>query len=160
MSDSVNNSNGNGGQPNQTQGQPASQPSVDMSNVTGAEAVALAKEAKETGKSIEEIYAAKQGKKPAQEPQRGADGKFQSAQPKEQSNQEAIKEAAQEAKRKLKIKYEDREEEVDEEEVLKVYKSRKSHQQAANKELQEGKAARKQAEEFLTLLDRDWETVL
>ena len=54
--------------------------------------------------------------------------------------------AAAEAKRKLKIKYEDREEEVDEEEVLKVYKSRKSHQQAANKELQEGKAARKQTD--------------
>ena len=51
-------------------------------------------------------------------------------------------------KRKLKID----DEEVDEEEVLSVYKSRKSHQQAANKELQEGKAARKQAEEFVSMM--------
>lgn len=148
MSDSVNNSNSAA----PTQGQPA-QPTVDMSNVSGAEAVALAKEAKETGKTIEEVYAAKQGKQPAQ---RAADGKFQSAQPKEQSTQEALKEAAAEAKRKLKIDNE----EVDEDEVIKIYKSRKSHQQAANKELQEGKAARKQAEEFLQMMrdpERFWE---
>ena len=126
-----------------------------MSNVSGAEAVALAKEAKETGKTIEEVYAAKQGKQPAQS-QRGPDGKFQPAQPKEQSTQEALKEAAAEAKRKLKIDNE----EVDEDEVIKIYKSRKSHQQAANKELQEGKAARKQAEEFLQMMrdpEKFWE---
>lgn len=159
MSDSVNNSNG-GNPSNPSQGQPQgdapAQP-VDMSQVSGAEAVALAKEAKETGKTIEEVFLAKQGKAPSQ---RGADGKFQSSQPKEQSNQEAIKEAAQEAKRKLKIKYEDREEEVDEEEVLKVYKSRKDHQRAANKELQEGKAARRQAEEFIRMMkdpEQFWE---
>lgn len=156
MSDSINNSNG-GNPTNPAQGQPAAQPSVDMSKVSGAEAVELAREAKATGKSIEEIYAAKQGKKPAE---RGPDGKFQSNQPKEPSTQEALKEAAAEAKRKLKIKEGDQEVEVDEDEVLKVYKSRKEHQRAANKELQEGKAARKQAEEFLAMMkdpEKFWE---
>lgn len=60
----------------------------------------------------------------------------------------AVKEAAAEAKRKLKID----DQEVDEEEVLKVYKERKGHQRAANKELQEGRAARKQAEEFVAMM--------
>lgn len=63
-------------------------------------------------------------------------------------NADPIKEAAAEAKRKLKIG----DEEVDEEEVFKIYKDRKGHQQAANKILQEGKLARKQAEEFLTMM--------
>lgn len=65
-----------------------------------------------------------------------------------QASGNPIKEAAAEAKRKLKIDNE----EVDEDEVLKVYKARRSHQQAANKELQEGKKAKKQAEEFLTMM--------
>lgn len=156
MSDSVNNGGGNSTNPTQAQptGKEASStPKVDMSNVSGAEAVELAKEAKATGKSIEEIYAAKQ--KGAQS-QRGADGKFQSTQPKEQSTQEALREAAAEAKRKMKID----DQEIDEDEVIKVYKSRKSHQQAANKELQEGKAARKQAEEFINMMrdpEKFWE---
>lgn len=157
MSESSNNSNGNGGnQPNQPQGQaqPAAPAAVDMSHLSGSEAYALAQEAKAQGKSIEEVYAAKQGKAPAQ---RGPDGKFQAGQAKpEQSNQESIKEAVAEAKRKLKID----DQEFDEDEVIKVFKSRKSHQQAANKELQEGKAARKQAEEFLSMMrdpERFWE---
>ena len=57
----------------------------------------------------------------------------------------ATKAAAAEAMRRLKIG----EEEVDEAEVIKVYQSRKSHQQAANKELQEGKKLRRQNEEFI-----------
>lgn len=160
MSDSVN----NGGNPsNPAQGQPAaskeavSTPQVDMSKVSGAEAVELAKEAKATGKSIEEVFLAKQGKQPAQ---RGPDGKFQSSQPKEQSTQDALKEAAQEAKRKLKIKDGDAEFEVDEDEVIQTYKSRKEHQREANKRFQEGQAARKQAEEFLTMMkdpEKFWE---
>lgn len=121
--------------------------SLDMSNLSGAEAVALAKEAKETGKSIEQLFAEKNGK---------IVPNASKVAPKDQSNQEAIKEAAAEAKRKLKID----DEEVDEDEVLKVYKSRKDHQRAANKELQEGKAARKQAEEFIALMkdpEKFWE---
>lgn len=61
---------------------------------------------------------------------------------------DVVKEAAAEAKRRLKIDTE----EVDEDEVIKVYKERKGHQRAANKELQEGRAARKQAEEFLSMM--------
>lgn len=62
-----------------------------------------------------------------------------------------IKEAAAEAKRRLKID----DQEIDEDEVIKVYKDRKGHQRAANKELQEGRAAKKQAEEFVRLLKSD-----
>lgn len=62
----------------------------------------------------------------------------------------AVKEAAAaaEAKRRLKIDNQ----EVDEDEVIKVYKERKGHQQAANKELQAGKTLRKQAEEFIGMM--------
>lgn len=64
-----------------------------------------------------------------------------------------VKDAAKEAARKLKLKHDDgTEEEVDEAEVLKTYKERKGHQRVANKELQEGKAAKKQAEQFLSML--------
>ncbi len=56
--------------------------------------------------------------------------------------------AAAEAKRKLKID----DQEIDEDEVIKTYKERKGHQRAANKELQEGKAAKKQAEEFIAMM--------
>jgi hypothetical protein len=66
----------------------------------------------------------------------------------EGSKENAVKEAAAEARRKLKID----DQEVDEEEVLKIYKERKGHQQAANKILQEGKAAKKQAEEFVRMM--------
>lgn len=72
--------------------------------------------------------------------------KYMAAESKKESN--AVKEAAAEAKRKLKIG----DEEVDEEEVLKIYKSRKEHQRAANAELQKAIAARKQNEEFLKMM--------
>lgn len=62
--------------------------------------------------------------------------------------EEPPKETQAEIKRKLKIDNE----EIDEEEVLKVYKSRKDHQREANKRLQEGQAARKQAEEFISMM--------
>jgi hypothetical protein len=60
----------------------------------------------------------------------------------------SIKEAAAEAKRRLKID----DQEIDEDEVIKVYKDRKGHQRVANKELQEGRAAKKQAEEFISMM--------
>lgn len=64
------------------------------------------------------------------------------------STQEAVKEAAAEAKRRLKID----EEEVDEDEVIKIYKERRTHQQHASRQLEEGRRARKQAEEFVQLM--------
>lgn len=70
-----------------------------------------------------------------------------SAQPNDQAGS-AIKDAAAEARRRLKIDNE----EIDEDEVIKVYKDRKGHQSAANKILQEGKAAKKQAEEFVKMM--------
>ncbi len=64
-----------------------------------------------------------------------------------------VGEAAKEAMRKLKIKYQDgKEEDVDEDEVKKVFIERRGHQSAANKILQEGKAAKKQAEQFIALM--------
>lgn len=100
------------------------------------------------------------GKETKGEPTRGADGKFQAVdkfqeQPKPKADKpaEAVKEAIQEAKRKLKFKDESGADvEVDEEEVLKTYRERKGHQRAANKEFQEGRAARKQAEEFIAMM--------
>jgi hypothetical protein len=76
----------------------------------------------------------------------------------------SIKAAAAEAARKLKID----DQEIDESEVIKVFKERKGHQQAANKKLQEGIKLQKRSEEFLaamknpetltdTLLKLGWE---
>lgn len=59
-----------------------------------------------------------------------------------------MKDAAREAIRKHKLKVDGQEIEVDEDELKRGY----SHQRAANKILQEGKAARKQAEEFVRLM--------
>lgn len=56
--------------------------------------------------------------------------------------------AATEAVRKYKVKVDGQEHEVDETELLRGY----SHQKAANKILQEGTAARKQAEEFVAMM--------
>lgn len=58
------------------------------------------------------------------------------------------KEAAQEALRKFKLKVDGQEVEVDEEELKRGY----THQKAANKKLQEGLKAKRQAEEFITLM--------
>lgn len=105
--------------------EPKSGPSTEPSpNMTGEEAKAW-------------VDAQKGKAPPAKDPGREA--------PKAQ---DVIKEAAAEAKRKLKID----DEEIDEDEVIKTYKDRKGHQQAANKILQEGKQARKQAEEFITMM--------
>lgn len=60
----------------------------------------------------------------------------------------ATKEEAREAIRKYKLKVDGEEVEVDEEELKRGY----SHQRAANKILQEGRLARKQAEEFLAMM--------
>ncbi len=56
--------------------------------------------------------------------------------------------AAKEAMRKYKLKVDGEEVEVDEDELKRGY----SHQRAANKILQEGKMARKQAEEFISMM--------
>ena len=121
--DTTSNTGGESGQP-------------DFANMTGEQAKAWveAQKAREAAK----------GEKPRQ-----ADGKF-AAQPKPQTNQEAIKEAAAVAAEKRRLKIDDQE--IDEDEVIKVYRERKGHQQAANRELQEGKAARKQAEQFIAMM--------
>lgn len=59
-----------------------------------------------------------------------------------------VSSAAKEAMRKFKVKVEGKDLEVDEKELLRGY----SHQRVANKALQEGKALRKQAEEFVAML--------
>ena len=65
-----------------------------------------------------------------------------------QTNGEATKDAAKEALRKFKVKVDNQELEVDEDELKRGY----SHQKAANKILQEGKQAKKQAEQFVQML--------
>jgi hypothetical protein len=61
--------------------------------------------------------------------------------------------AAKEAIRRLKYKTKDGQElEVDEDEALRTWAERKSHQAAASKELNEGKALRKQAEQLVEML--------
>ncbi len=64
------------------------------------------------------------------------------------NSKSTIASAAAEAKRKLKID----DQEIDEDEVIKTYRERKGHQRAANKEMQEGLKAKKQAEEFISMM--------
>lgn len=59
-----------------------------------------------------------------------------------------IAEAAKEAMRRHKVKVDGQELEVDESELIRGY----GHQRAANKALQEGKALRKQSEEFINMM--------
>jgi hypothetical protein len=63
----------------------------------------------------------------------------------------AIKDAAKEAIRKHKLKVDGEEIEVDEEELKRGY----THQREANKKMQEGLKAKKQAEEFVKMLKAD-----
>lgn len=119
----------------------ANSPPEPNPNMTGEEAVAWveAQKAKES--------ATKGTKNLVKEASRDAQGKFMGKSMGD-STQDAVKEASAEAKRRMKID----DEEVDEDEVIKTYRERKGHQQAANKTLQEGKLARKQAEEFITMM--------
>lgn len=76
----------------------------------------------------------------------------------EHKQADPLKEAAKEAMeaRKYKVKVDGQEMEVDEAELLRGY----SHQKAANKILQQGAAARKQAEEFIAMMkdpEKFWE---
>ena len=127
--------NNNGSNPAQALAANGSEPTESefvMPELTGQQAKELAEESKATGKSIEDLIKAKSG----------APAKDVSQPTAEQ------KEAAREAIRKFKVKVDGSEREVDEGELLRGY----SHQQAANKILQEGRAAKKQAEEFLTMM--------
>jgi hypothetical protein len=104
----------------------ASEP--DLMNMTGEEAkayVAAQKAAKESGK-------APVAGKPV---------------PKE-GKVETLSDIAKEAAKKYKVKVDGQELEVDEQELLRGY----THQKAANKKLQEGLAARKQAEQFVAMM--------
>ncbi len=104
---------------------PAAEAAPDLGNMTGEQAVAYveAQKAKESGKL------------------KGTPTKPLIA-------SDTVKDAAQEAMRKYKVKVDGQELEVDENELLRGY----SHQRAANKILQEGKLARKQAEEFIAMM--------
>jgi len=105
-----------------------------MPEISGLEAKALAEESKATGKSIQELLMAKAGKSPVAN---------QSQEPTADQ-----KEQAREAIRKYKVKVGGHEREVDEKELLRGY----SHQQHASKILQEGQTARKQAEQFISMM--------
>lgn len=143
MSDSSNNSSNPqmGGAVNASQATEAaanqagvqdSQP--DFANMTGEQAKAW----------VEAQKAASQKPTTPKAQPRAEDGKFAS----KTSTPDPVKEAAKEAIRKFKVKVDGAEVEVDENELVRGY----SHQKAANKILQEGKLARKQAEEFVQMM--------
>jgi hypothetical protein len=69
-------------------------------------------------------------------------------QPKDAVTSNTVKDAVAEAIKKYKVKVDGEELEVDEKELLRGY----SHQRAANKIFQEGKAARTQAEQFVSMM--------
>lgn len=122
--------------------------SAPQPEISGEEAVALANEAKATGKSVQELIEARNSQ-PAKSVI-NSQGNTEAAQ------QSMDKAEAREAIRKFKVKVDGVESEVDETELLRGY----SHQKAANKILQEGKASRKQATEFLEMMkdpERFWE---
>ena len=103
----------------------------DLSNMTGSEAKA---------------YVESEKKKLEKSPQTAKDAIKEVSIKKvsQVSEREEIKEAI----RKHKVKVDGQDLEVDEEELKRGY----SHQRAANKILQEGKTARKQAEEFINMM--------
>lgn len=110
----------------------------DFSNMTGEEAKAYveAQKAKEKSKSKDPIKAAAKAAATKISPKSN------------EITAESVKEAVQEAIRKHKIVINGEEKEVDDNELKRGY----GHQQAANKILQEGKAARRQAEEFISMM--------
>lgn len=129
-----------GGAPTQaaTQEPTGQESQPDFANMTGEQAKAWVEAQKKGEKSPPNKIEKKLG---------GNSDPYLADKPK-QDTQEAVKEAVAEAKRRLKID----DEEIDEEEVIKIYKERRQHQQVANKTLHEGKAARQQAEEFVKML--------
>lgn len=119
-------------------------------NMTGEQAKAWVEAQKAKAKGPKkDPYLADNGKKVNY--RGGQDG---SSEPQDSSS--AVKEAVAEAKRRLKID----DEEVDEDEVIKIYKQRRQHQQVASKTLNEGKAALQQAKEFVELLRTNPKAIL
>lgn len=109
----------------------------DFSKMTGAEAKAY-------------VEAQKKKESPVKEAVKSAAEKLK---PKGTVEETPVQEAAREVLRKMKLLDKDGTEiEVDEDEVKKTYLQRREHQRAANQILQEGKAARKQAEEFIAMM--------
>lgn len=122
------------------------QAGIKESEITPAMAREMIARAKAEGKSVDEI---KESMTKGDLKQPEAQGKPQdkkATQAKDPSK-EAAKDAT-EAIKKYKVKVDGQELEVDEAELLRGY----SHQRAANKLLQEGKAARKQATEFIEMM--------
>lgn len=109
---------------------------IDFSKMTGAEAKAY-------------VEAQKKKPNPVKEAAKQTADKFKAADALAPATTEEVKEIA----RKMRLKEKDGQEfEVDEDEVKRTYLERKEHQRAANKTLQEGLAARKQAEEFIGMM--------
>lgn len=114
---------------------------IDIGSITGAQAVELAAKSKETGKSVEELLKTYKTEAKKSEPvvaQEEAD--------ETPDNKEVKPKVVKPTK--FKVKVDGQELEVDEKELLRGY----SHQKAANKILQEGKAAHKQATEFIEMM--------
>jgi hypothetical protein len=113
----------------------------DLSKMTGAEA-----------KAYVEAQKAKEAKGDKKSPiKKAAEDAAKKLAPKESKSpapETAEVAALKEEIRKYKVKVDGEELEVDENELLRGY----SHQKAANKILHEGKAARKQAEEFISMM--------
>lgn len=117
--------------PAEAQAQPGQKTQADLEKMSGAELSAYFEAQKGRGA----------GQAPAKVTARSQDKKAPD------SIKEAAK-AATDAVRKYKVKIDNQEMEVDESELIRGY----SHQRAANKILQQGAAARKQAEEFISMM--------
>lgn len=119
--------------------QPGGKTQADLEKMSGAE--------------LSAYFAAQKAKGVSQEPAKVT------ARSQDKKAPDSIKEAAREATeavRKYKVKVDGEELDVDENELIRGY----SHQRAANKILQQGAAARKQAEEFISMMrdpEKFWE---
>lgn len=115
-----------------------------------APAVPAAKE--QTSKEAVEPQTDRRGRPitPAQASPAKSDVKdaFNAANSKSEPKAESAPSLTPAEKRKLKID----DQEIDEDEIIQIYKQRKEHQRAASRELNEGKAAKKQAEEFVKMM--------
>jgi len=126
-------------QPASAPAQPGQKSQAELEKMSGAELAAY--------------FAAQKAKGVSQEPARVT------ARSQDKKEPDSIKEAAAaatETVRKYKVKVDGQELDVDEQELIRGY----SHQRAANKILQQGAAARKQAEEFIAMMkdpEKFWE---
>ena len=138
-----------------TTGAPTNSPTAGKTN-QGTEAASAKTVSKDqsqvnlesmSGAELSEYFAAQKAAKAGQVPETKASPRAEAKRDQPDPVKEAAK-AATEAVRKFKVKVEGQEMEVEESELIRGY----SHQRAANKILQEGTTARKQAEEFISMM--------